>query len=282
MGLHPPAPRLPRHPHQDPVSGLQLRIQHHRPSSSPGQAILAERTWAHLQVDHWLPDRQEAARAAGQACLRAADHHHWGATRLCGASSSPSTQNAAPLASLLSNSWFADDTTLIGLILNGDESILHNGPPSFQVQPEHLGEMIADFRRSLAPTTPLIMCEFPVNAVESFRFLGTIISGGWGTSPPPLRRPSRGWPSLIPSSAHRSVSGSLPPLPRTKTNCSRSFSQLRKVIGCNMPSLLDPYSRKRAWKIIANKTNTNKILILKNTETDKTEYMWINSNNVNQ
>ena len=37
-------------------------------------------------------------------------------------------------------------------------------------------EMVADFRRSPASTIPLIMCDSPVNTVESFRFLGTIMA----------------------------------------------------------------------------------------------------------
>ena len=37
-------------------------------------------------------------------------------------------------------------------------------------------EMVADFRRSPAQTSPLNMCDSPVKTVESFRFLGTIIA----------------------------------------------------------------------------------------------------------
>ncbi|XP_056281146.1 tubulin--tyrosine ligase-like protein 12 [Pseudoliparis swirei] len=37
-------------------------------------------------------------------------------------------------------------------------------------------EMVVDFRRNAAPPAPLILCDSPVDAVESYRFLGSIIS----------------------------------------------------------------------------------------------------------
>ena len=80
---------------------------------------------------------------------------------------------------------FADDTTLIGLISNGDEAVYIKEVDSLAFwcsqNPLELNacktvEMVADFRRSSAPTIPLIMCDSPVNTVESFRFLGTIMA----------------------------------------------------------------------------------------------------------
>ena len=80
---------------------------------------------------------------------------------------------------------FADDTTLIGLISNGDEAAYReevNSLASWCSQ-NHLElnalktvEMVADFRRSPAQTAPLSLCDSPVKTVESFRFLGTIIA----------------------------------------------------------------------------------------------------------
>ncbi|KAG5844283.1 hypothetical protein ANANG_G00160790, partial [Anguilla anguilla] len=80
---------------------------------------------------------------------------------------------------------FADDTTLIGLISGGDES-------AYKWEIEHLVswcsqnnlelnalktvEMVVDFRRNSAPPAPITLCDSPVNNVESFRFLGTIIT----------------------------------------------------------------------------------------------------------
>ena len=37
-------------------------------------------------------------------------------------------------------------------------------------------EMVVDFRRSAAPPASITLCDSPVDTVESFRFLGTIIS----------------------------------------------------------------------------------------------------------
>ena len=36
-------------------------------------------------------------------------------------------------------------------------------------------EMVVDFRKNTAPLTPIPLCDSPVNTVESFRFLGTIL-----------------------------------------------------------------------------------------------------------
>ncbi len=80
---------------------------------------------------------------------------------------------------------FADDTTVIGLIKDGDES-------AYRQEVEQLAvwcslnilelntlktvEMIVDFRRNLPALPPLTIMNSTVTAVESFRFLGTTIS----------------------------------------------------------------------------------------------------------
>uniref|UniRef100_A0A9J7ZPZ6 Reverse transcriptase domain-containing protein n=1 Tax=Cyprinus carpio carpio TaxID=630221 RepID=A0A9J7ZPZ6_CYPCA len=80
---------------------------------------------------------------------------------------------------------FADDTTLIGLIQDGDES-------AYRQEVEQLAvwcslnnlklntlktvEMIVDFRRNPPALPPLTIMNSTVAAVESFRFLGTTIS----------------------------------------------------------------------------------------------------------
>ena len=80
---------------------------------------------------------------------------------------------------------FADDTTLIGLISNGDEAAYRDEVESLaswcsqnylELNALKTVEMVADFRRSPAQTAPLTMCDSPVTTVESFRFLGTIIA----------------------------------------------------------------------------------------------------------
>ncbi|KAK0141369.1 hypothetical protein N1851_021622 [Merluccius polli] len=80
---------------------------------------------------------------------------------------------------------FADDTTLIGLISDGDES-------AYRWEADHLVtwchqnnlelnalktvEMIVDFRKNSASPATITLCDSTIDTVESFRFLGTIIS----------------------------------------------------------------------------------------------------------
>ena len=80
---------------------------------------------------------------------------------------------------------FTDDTTLIGLVSDGDES-------AYRWEIDHLAtrcsqnnlelnalktvEIVVDFRKNPAPPSPVILCGSPVDSVESYRFLGTIIT----------------------------------------------------------------------------------------------------------
>ncbi len=80
---------------------------------------------------------------------------------------------------------FADDTTLIGLIQDGDESAYRQEVKemafwcslnNLELNTLKTVEMIVDFRRT--PPPPLTIMNSTVTAVESFRFLGTTISQG--------------------------------------------------------------------------------------------------------
>ncbi len=80
---------------------------------------------------------------------------------------------------------FADDTTLIGLIQDGDESAYRQEVEQLAVwcslNNRELNtlktvEMIVDFRRNPPALPPLTIMNSPVTAVESFRFLGTTYS----------------------------------------------------------------------------------------------------------
>ncbi|KAK0156400.1 putative RNA-directed DNA polymerase from transposon BS [Merluccius polli] len=80
---------------------------------------------------------------------------------------------------------FVDDTTLIGLISDGDESV-------YRWEADHLVtwchrnnlelnalktvEMVVDFRKNSASPAPITLCDSTIDTVESFRFLGTITS----------------------------------------------------------------------------------------------------------
>ncbi len=80
---------------------------------------------------------------------------------------------------------FADDTTLIGLIQDGDESTYRQEVKemavwcslnNLELNRLKTVEMIVDFRRNLPTLPPLTILNSTVTAVESFRFLGTTIS----------------------------------------------------------------------------------------------------------
>ncbi|KAK3515720.1 hypothetical protein QTP70_030164 [Hemibagrus guttatus] len=80
---------------------------------------------------------------------------------------------------------FADDTTLIGLISDGDESAyrgeMHRlvswcSMNNLELNSIKTVEMIVDFRKDPAPLPHVILCDSPVTSVESFRFLGTTIT----------------------------------------------------------------------------------------------------------
>ncbi len=80
---------------------------------------------------------------------------------------------------------FADDTTLIGLIQDGDESAYRQEVKelavwcslnNLELNTLKTVEMIMDFRRNPPALPPLTIMNSTVTAVESFRFLGTTIS----------------------------------------------------------------------------------------------------------
>ncbi len=80
---------------------------------------------------------------------------------------------------------FADDTTLIGLIQDGDESAYRQEVKelaawcslnNLELNTLKTVEMIVDFRRNPPALPPLTIMNSTVTAVESFRFLGSTIS----------------------------------------------------------------------------------------------------------
>uniref|UniRef100_A0AAV2KFT7 ABC transporter domain-containing protein n=1 Tax=Knipowitschia caucasica TaxID=637954 RepID=A0AAV2KFT7_KNICA len=80
---------------------------------------------------------------------------------------------------------FADDTTLIGLISNNDESAYRRevdrlvswcSGNNLELNAQKTVEMIVDFRKSTVPPPPPSVMDSPITFVESFRFLGTTIT----------------------------------------------------------------------------------------------------------
>ncbi|KAI7814255.1 hypothetical protein IRJ41_010952 [Triplophysa rosa] len=80
---------------------------------------------------------------------------------------------------------FADDTTVIGLIQDGDESAYRKevaqlaawcSQNNLELNAFKTVEMIVDFRRNPPSLPPLTILDSTVDTVESFRFLGSTIS----------------------------------------------------------------------------------------------------------
>ncbi|KAL0199541.1 hypothetical protein M9458_002728, partial [Cirrhinus mrigala] len=80
---------------------------------------------------------------------------------------------------------FADDTTLIGLINDGDESAYRQEVKELAVWCSHNNlelntlktvEMTVDFRRNPPALPPLTIMDSTVTSVETFRFLGTTLT----------------------------------------------------------------------------------------------------------
>lgn len=79
---------------------------------------------------------------------------------------------------------FADDTTVIGLIRDGDESVYRQQVEQLSLWCKHNNlqlnisktvEMVVDFKKSPSCLSPLIINSCIVSSTESYKFLGTAI-----------------------------------------------------------------------------------------------------------
>ncbi|KAF7662509.1 hypothetical protein LDENG_00234150 [Lucifuga dentata] len=182
----------------------------------------------------------------------------------------------------------ADDTTLIGLISGEDESAYrwetdhlvtwcrHN---NLELNALKTVEMTVDYRKNPAPPTPITLCDAPVNTVEHFRFLGTIITGDlkWElTISSHLRKAQQRmyfvrqlkkfklptammvvfYTSIIKSILTSSISvWYAPATAKDKGRLQRIIRSAERVIGCNLPSLQDLHTsrtRRQVQKIVAD------------------------------
>ena len=80
---------------------------------------------------------------------------------------------------------FTDDTRVEGLIENSDASSscqevdrLVSWRRNNNLEDSETREMIIDFRKEKSPVVPLLIDRSPIEIVDSFKFLGTIISSG--------------------------------------------------------------------------------------------------------
>ncbi|KAK3535563.1 hypothetical protein QTP70_016833 [Hemibagrus guttatus] len=134
-----------------------------------------------LFLDHGLPDRQTAVG------MHVSDLQHI-------STGSPQGCVLSPLLfSLYTNGCtsghqsvkllkFADDTTLIGLIFDGDKSA-YKGEMDRLVSWCSMNNLELKSLKTMEmtsgrtqPPSPVILCDSPVTSVESFRFLGTTIT----------------------------------------------------------------------------------------------------------
>ncbi|KAK3508179.1 hypothetical protein QTP70_015962 [Hemibagrus guttatus] len=114
-------------------------------------------------VKHGPPLHPSASGFPRILCQDTLSNQHWIPPRLCPFSSAilPYTNGCTSGHQSVKHLKFADDTTLIGLISDGNESA-------------YRGEM--DRLVSMPPAPPVILCDSPVSSAESFCFLGTTIT----------------------------------------------------------------------------------------------------------
>jgi len=183
---------------------------------------------------------------------------------------------------------FADDTTVIGLIRNGDESayrreverlVLWCGQNHLELNKLKTVEMTVDFRRSPPTLSPLTIQNSTVPAVETFKFLGSTISRDlkWASNINTIRKKAQQrlyflrqlrkfnlpqellilfYSAIIQSVLCSSITvwfGSATKQDRVRLQ--RIVRSAERTIGSSLPSILDLYTarvRKRAGKITAD------------------------------
>uniref|UniRef100_A0A3P9HQA2 Reverse transcriptase domain-containing protein n=1 Tax=Oryzias latipes TaxID=8090 RepID=A0A3P9HQA2_ORYLA len=192
---------------------------------------------------------------------------------------------------------FADDTTLIGLISNDDES-------AYRMEVDRLGlwcsinnlelntqktvEMIVDFRRVTAPSPPLTLSDSPITLVDSVRFLGTTITQDLKWEPCicsllkkaqqrmyflrqlkkarlPAQMMVQFYTAIIESILTSSITvWYTSATTRDINRLQRIVHSAEKVIGCSLPSVQELYvsrTRGRAGRIAADPSHPGHYLL---------------------
>ncbi|TWW79772.1 hypothetical protein D4764_10G0008020 [Takifugu flavidus] len=187
---------------------------------------------------------------------------------------------------------FADDTTLIGLISNGDETAYRRevarlvswcGHNNLQLNAQKTVEMIMDFRKATAPLPPLALMDSPITITDSFRFLGATITRDLKWEPTisslikkaqqrmfflrklrklklPPRMLAQFYTAIIESILTSSITvwfaGATV---RDRLRLQRVVRAAEKVIGCRLPSIQDLYiSRTRRQETTSIRTRTSR------------------------
>ncbi|KAL0177298.1 hypothetical protein M9458_026192, partial [Cirrhinus mrigala] len=169
---------------------------------------------------------------------------------------------------------FADDTTVIGLIQDGDESVYRQeveqlslwcSNNNLELNTLQTVEMIVDFRRNPPALPPLTIMNSTVAAVDSFKFLGTNISQDlkWDIHIDSIVKKAQqrlyflhqlkkfNLPQALMTQFYSAVIESV--LKSDIRRLQRTVRTAERIIGVHLPNLQDLYNsrvKKRAGNII--------------------------------
>ncbi len=172
---------------EDAFCGLQLRIQYHSACHTGCETPESRTKQISVQLDPGLSDRQKSGGQNGQQHFISADPQHWCSAGLRSQPLLYSLYTHDCTATHSSNVIvkFADDTTVIGLITDNDETAYRAEVSTLTnwCQENHLSlnidktkELVVDFRRQSREHTPITIDKTPVERVNSFKFLGVHIT----------------------------------------------------------------------------------------------------------
>ncbi|XP_077938863.1 uncharacterized protein LOC144383736 [Gasterosteus aculeatus] len=148
--------------------------------------------------------------------------------------------------------------------------------------------MVVDFRKNRDPPSPINMCDFPVTTVDSFRFLGSIITQDlkWELNISSITKAQQrlffmrqlkkfNLPKTMMVHFYTAIIESIlcssitvwyaAATAKDKGRLQRVIRSAERVIGCNLPSLHDLFALKtlkRARKIVADPSHPGQNLFV--------------------
>ncbi len=241
-----------------------------------------------VQLDPGLPDRQKSGGQNRQQYIISPGPQHWCSTGLHWCSSELNLYCSSNVIVK-----FADDTTMIGLITDNDETAYREEVSTLTkwCEENHLSlnidktkELVVDYRRQSREHTPITIDKTPVEQVNRFKFLGVHITEDltwsahtdavlkkahqrlfflrplrkFGTSPRILR-------SFYTCTVESILTGCITAWFGNSTAGNRRALQrvvrtARHIVGGEVPSLQDIYTRK-AQRIIKDSSHQSHRLL---------------------